>query len=220
MYEVFTNPGHADFWRAAWRGEPVHWDGVLGSYEATVDWPACSFYAELLERNPDAKVLLSVRDPERWYESTRQTIYKIGKISTGSPFSRLGFALLSRLVFGSFKTGQGPMTEEIIWQGTFDGRFEDKDHAIEVFNRHNQEVQRRVPQEQLLIYEVKEGWGPLCAFLGVEEPDKPFPHLNDAAEMRRRELGMRAFALAVPAALVLVVGIAALALLRRGSLRR
>jgi Sulfotransferase domain len=220
MYEVFANPGHADFWRAAWRGEPADWDGVLGSYEATVDWPACSFYAELLERNPDAKVLLSVRDPERWYESTRQTIYKIGKISTGSPFSRLGFALLSRLVFGSFKTGQGPMTEEIIWQGTFDGRFEDKDHAIEVFNRHNQEVQRRVPQEQLLVYEVKEGWGPLCEFLGVEEPAKPFPHLNDAAEMRRRELSMRAFALAVPAALVLVVGIAALALLRRGSLRR
>ena len=220
MYEVFANPGHADFWRAAWRGEPADWDGVLGSYEATVDWPACSLYAELLERNPDAKVLLSVRDPERWYESTRQTIYKIGKISTGSPFSRLGFALLSRLVFGRFKTGQGPMGDEIIFRGTFDGRFEDKDHAIEVFNRHNQEVQRRVPQEQLLVYEVKEGWGPLCEFLGVEEPAKPFPHLNDAAEMRRRELSMRAFALAGPAALVLVVGIAALALLRRGSLRR
>ena len=43
MYEVFANPGHADFWRAAWRGEPADWDGVLGSYEATVDWPACSF---------------------------------------------------------------------------------------------------------------------------------------------------------------------------------
>jgi sulfotransferase family protein len=219
MTEVFANPEHADFWRAAWRGEPADWDGVLGGYEATVDWPACTFYVELMQRNPDAKVLLSVRDPERWYESTRQTIYKIGKISTGSPFSRLGFALLSRLVFGSFKTGQGSMAEEIIWQGTFDGRFADKHHAIGVFNRHNEEVQRRVPQEQLLVYEVKEGWGPLCEFLGVEEPNKPFPHLNDAAEMRRRELSMRAFALAVPAALMLVVGIAALALLRRGSLR-
>jgi Sulfotransferase domain len=219
MLEVFANPGHADFWRAAWRGGPADWDGVLGGYEAAVDWPACTFYEELMERNPDAKVLLSVRDPERWYESTRQTIYKIGKISTGSPFSRLGFALLSRLVFGSFKTGQGPMAEEIIWQGTFGGRFEDKDHAIEVFNRHNEEVQRCVPKERLLVYEVKEGWGPLCEFLGVEEPNKPFAHLNDVAEMRRRELSMRAFALAVPAALVLVVSIAALALLRRGSLR-
>jgi hypothetical protein len=220
MFEVFANPGHADFWEAAWRGEPADWDGVLGSYEASVDWPACTFYEELMERHPDAKVLLSVRDPERWYESTRQTIYKISKISTGSPFSRLGFALLSRLVFGRFKTGQGPMGDEIIFRGTFDGRFEDKHHAIEVFDRHNEEVRRRVPKERLLVYEVKEGWGPLCEFLGVEEPDKPFPHLNAAAEMRRMILVLRILSVAIPAALALVVGIPALALLKRGSLRR
>ena len=219
MFEVFTNPGHADFWRAAWQGEPADWEGVLGPYEATVDWPACSFYEELMQRNPDAKVLLSVRDPERWYESARQTIYRIGKIATGSPFSRLGFALLSRLVFGRFKTGQGPMAEEIIWQGTFGGRFEDKDHAKEVFNRHTEEVRRRVPKERLLVYEVKQGWGPLCEFLGVEVPDKPFPHLNDAADMRRMILMLRALSVAVPAALGLVVAIAALALLRRDPLR-
>jgi hypothetical protein len=218
MTEVFENPEHADFWRAAWRGEPVDWEGVLGSYEAAVDWPACTFYAELMERNPDAKVLLSVRDPERWYESTRNTIYELGRIITGPPLSRLGFALLSLLVFGNFKTGQGPMTEEIVWQGTFDGRFEDKHHAIEVFDRHNEEVRRRVPQEQLLVYEVKEGWGPLCEFLGVEEPNKPFPRLNDAAEVQRLMLVVRILSVAIPTALALVVGIAALALLRRGSL--
>ena len=219
MTDVFETPGHADFWRAAWRGEPVDWDGVLGGYEATVDWPGCTFYEELMERHPDAKVLLSVRDPERWYESTRSTIYELGRISTGSPFSRLGFALLSRLVFGRFKTGQGPMTEEIVWRGTFDGKFEDKHHAIEVFNRHNREVQRRVPKERLLVYEVRQGWGPLCEFFGVEVLDKPFPHLNDAAQMRRRIVGMRAASFAVPAALALVAGIAALELLRRGRLR-
>ena len=218
MTDVFENPGHAGFWRAAWRGGPADWDVFLGPYQATVDWPGCTFYEELMERHPDAKVLLSVRDPERWYESARQTIYELSKLSTGSPFSRLGFALISQLAFGGFKTGQGPMAKEIIFQGTFDGRFEDKDHAIGVFDRHNEEVQRRVPKERLLVYEVKEGWGPLCEFLGVEEPDKPFPHLNDAAEMRRRVLSMRAFSLAVPAALALVVGIATLALLRRGSL--
>jgi hypothetical protein len=164
-------------------------------------------------------VLLSVRDPERWYESTRNTIYELSKLSIGSPFSRLGFALLSRLVFGSFKTGQAPMAEEIIWQGTFGGRFEDKDHAIGVFDRHTEEVRRSVPQERLLVYEVKQGWGPLCAFLSVEEPDKPFPHLNDAADMRRLMLMVRTLSVAVPTALALVVGIAALALLRRGPLR-
>jgi Sulfotransferase domain len=214
MTEVFANPEHADFWRAAWRGEPVSWEGVLGSYEATVDWPACTFYEQLMERHPDAKVLLSVRDPEQWYESTRSTIYELGKISTGSPLARLSFSLLSLFVFGTFKTGQGPMTEEIVWQGTFDGRFEDKHHAIGVFNRHNEEVQRRVPQEQLLVYEVKKGWGPLCEFLGVEEPEEPFPRLNDAAEMRRRIVGVRAATLAVPAVLVLLV-MAVLVLLGR-----
>jgi hypothetical protein len=185
MFEVFQNPGTRTSGGPRGGERPADWDGVLGPYEATVDWPACAFYEELMQRHPDAKVLLSVRDPERWYESTRQTIYKIGKLATGSPFSRLGFALLSRLVFGRFRTGQGPMTEEIVWQGHLRGRFEDKDHAIGVFNRHNEEVQRRVPKERLLVYEVKQGWGPLCEFLGVEEPDKPFPHLNDAGGVQR-----------------------------------
>src|SRR3712207_3013918 len=161
MMEVFANPEHAGVWRAAWRGEPVQWDGILGGYEAAVDWPACTFYAELMERYPDAKVILSVREPVRWYESTRSTIYELGRISTGSPLSRLSFALLSLFLFGTFKTGQGPMTEDIVWRGTFDGRFEDKSHAIEVFNRHNEEVRRRVPQDRLLVYEVMEGWEPL-----------------------------------------------------------
>ena len=214
MMEVFRHSQHPDFWQAAWRGESVDWDGVLGDYEAAVDWPACTFYEQLLQRHPDAKVLLSVRDPERWYESTRSTIYELGKISTGSSLSRLSFAFFFLLSFGTFNTSQGPMTEEIVWQGTFDGKFEDKRHAIEVFNRHNEEVRRRVPQDRLLVYEVKEGWGPLCEFLGVEEPDTPFPRLNDAAEMRRRILGLRVVSLAVPVALVLLVS-AVLALFRR-----
>jgi hypothetical protein len=219
MTEVFKHPGHAGFWQAAWREEPVDWDGgLLGAYEATVDWPACTFYAELMERYPDAKVLLSVRDPERWYQSTRNTIYQLGRVSSGSPLSRLSFALFFLLAFGTFKTGQGSMTEEIVWRGTFDGKFEDKHYAIEVFNRHNEEVRRRVPKDRLLVYEVKEGWGPLCEFLGVEEPDKPFPHLNDAAEMRRRILVLRAFFLAVPAILMILLSIV-LALLRRRALQ-
>ena len=111
------------------------------------------------------------------------------------------------------------MTEEILWQGTFDERFEDKDHAIGVFNRHNEEVQRRVPKGRLLVYEVKEGWGPLCEFLGVEEPDKPFPHLNDTADVRRLIMVLRVLSVAAPTALVLAVGIPALALLRRGLLK-
>ena len=213
MVEVFEHPEHADIWQAAWRGEPVDWDGFLANYGAAVDWPACTFYEELMEGYPDAKVLLSVRDPEKWYESTRNTIYELSKIASGSPISRVVFALASLFVFGA--VGRMNMGEEIIWQGTFDGRFEDRSYAIEVFNRHNEEVRRRVPEDRLLVYEVKQGWGPLCEFLGVEVPDEPFPRLNDTAEMRRKMRGMRAISLAVPAAGTLLALLVVFALLRR-----
>jgi hypothetical protein len=212
MIEVFEHPEHVDFWQGAWRGEPVDWDGFLNGYEATVDWPACTFYEDLLERHPDAKVLLSVRDSESWNERTRNTIYEINRITAGSRLSRAIFAFVGLFVPGVFEIGR--MGNEIIWQGTFDGKFEDKYQAIEIFNRHNEEVKRRVPPDRLLVYEVNEGWGPLCEFLGVEEPDKPFPRLNDAAEMRRRIRSVQALGLAVPAVLALL-GVAVLVMLGR-----
>ena len=213
MVEVFAHPEHAPLWQAAWRGEPVDWEGFLGGYEAAVDWPACSFYGELMERYPDAKVILTVRDPERWYESTRSTIYELSVVATRSPLFRLVFGAMRLLRFG--RVGGGNMADEVIWDGTFDGRFEDRRYAIEVFERHNAEVRRRVPRDRLLVYEVKEGWSPLCEFLGVEEPDVPFPHVNDTAEMRRRIRAVRALSVAVPATLTMLVTALLVLLTRR-----
>jgi len=93
MTEVFANPRHAETWRSAWRGEPVDWDAILGPYQAAVDWPACAFYAELMDCYPDAKVILTVRDPDRWYESTRSTIYEMSRVIAGSRTSRVAFGL-------------------------------------------------------------------------------------------------------------------------------
>jgi hypothetical protein len=214
MTEVFAHPEHVDFWLSAWRREPADWEGVLGDYEAAVDWPACTFYGELMQRHPDAKVLLSVRDPERWYESTRSTIYELSMLVDRSPISRTIFGLMSFFVFGGFASSRSDVVREIVWQGTFEGRFEDRRYAIEVFERHNEEIKRRVPPERLLVYEVREGWGPLCEFLGVPEPEVPFPRLNDAAQMHRGMQAIRALSVAVPTALALVT-LAALVLLRR-----
>jgi hypothetical protein len=200
MTEVFAHPEHTGFWISAWREEPADWDGVLGEYEAAVDWPACTFYEELMERHPDAKVILSVRDPERWYESVRNTIYELSVITPRHPIYRIGYKLVSFFVFRG--SGNVDLADEIIWQGTFDGRFEDKRHAIEVFERHSAEVQRRVPGDRLLIYDVKSGWGPLCEFLGVEEPDEPFPRTNDMAEMRHNIRGVKALSFVTPVALL------------------
>ena len=165
MSELFDKPGVDAQWDAIVSGEPADWHTIFKGYQATVDWPACTFYKELMQLYPDAKVLLSARDPEKWYESVANTIYRVSHLNPDHA-----------------RTPHGHMVHTLIWQGTFDNRFEDKEYAIAVFLRHIQEVKQYVPAEKLLVYEVKEGWEPLCAFLGVAVPaGKPFPHDNDRA---------------------------------------
>ena len=214
MSELFRHPEHMEQWRAAMRGDSVDWERVLGDYRAIVDWPGCSFYEELLEKNPDAKVILTVRDPQRWYESVRDTIY--GPTSGASyPTAFRLAALVSPKARRLVRARR--FVSELVWEGDFGGRFGDRAHAIGAFERHNEGVKRRVPPEKLLVYEVKQGWGPLCDFLGVEVPDKPFPHLNDGEAYRGWVRRVRVFA-----AVALAVGISltGLAVLRLGQRRR
>lgn len=213
MTEVFDHPEHVHLWEAARRGERVDWETFFSGYGVAVDWPACAFYEELMEAFPDAKVILTLRDPDRWYESVRDTIYGIHRISSGPLPLRLSFVLLG--LFAPGITGIVRLADDVVWHDTFRDRFEDRRYAIETFNRHNEEVRRRVPPDRLLVLNVGEGWGPLCDFLGVEAPDKPFPHLNDTREMRRRLLGLAASA-ALPF-LTLAGLIAALILLHRAG---
>jgi hypothetical protein len=208
MTEVFAHPEHVEPWRAAARGKPVDWERIFGGYRAAVDWPACTFYGELMQSYPDAKVILTVRDPQRWYESAYNTIYTITRATSSSPIFYLATLVMPRAK--GMKRAQR-MIEEIVWEKDFDGRFEDRGHAIETFERHNEEVKRHVPAENLLVYEVGEGWGPLCEFLGVEAPEKPFPHLNDAEVFRGRIRRIRRLTVAVA---VLGVSLAGLVLLR------
>ena len=201
MVEVLARMDDARAWEAASRGEPVDWEKLFEGYRATVDWPGCSFYPELLRQYPEAKVILTVRDPEKWYDSARQTIF----------FVRHAFPGWTGLIFPRMRHFRR-MLDRVIWDGMFRGRFEDRAAAIEVFNRHNEQVRREVPADRLLVYEVSQGWEPLCAFLGVPVPEgKPFPHLNDAVEFRERiERGARAvrtigYAILGAAALALIL---------------
>lgn len=177
MKEVIANPRHARFWLAALDGEAVNWKQFFASYQSTVDWPACHFYRQLMAEYPDAKVLLSVRDPEAWYQSCLNTIFKI---SHSVPVSIVR-KLLPWMPFAA----PGRVASRMIWEQTFDNRFTDKTFALEVFHRHIEEVKQYVKPEQLLVYDVKQGWEPLCRFLGVPVPDKPFPRLNDTQEFQR-----------------------------------
>jgi hypothetical protein len=166
MVEVFDKPRHVELWQAAAEGKPIDWEELFAGYTAAVDWPACTFYQQLMQAYPEAKVLLTVRDPQSWYESTKNTIYPVSRMSPDSPST----------------ADQRRMVNTLVWQRTFGGAFEDKQRAISIFERHIQEVKDRVPAERLLVYDVKEGWEPLCRFLHVAVPvDKPFPHLNDTS---------------------------------------
>lgn len=217
MREVFEYPSHADGWEAALRGEPVDWETMLGGYEATVDWPGCTFYERLMDAYPEAKVLLSVREPKRWYESTRDSIYAVHRATSGSRLARAALPVAGLFAPAQVRTTR--MINTLIWRYTFDGRFEDERYAVAVFKRHNEEVRRRVPASNLLVYEVSEGWGPLCEFLEVEVPDEPFPHLNDAADFKKTVRRSLAAALAVPVALALATGLVLLRLRRRQRAR-
>eukprot|EP00026_Physarum_polycephalum_P021181 Phypoly_transcript_24262.p1 GENE.Phypoly_transcript_24262~~Phypoly_transcript_24262.p1 ORF type:complete len:150 (+),score=22.75 Phypoly_transcript_24262:85-534(+) len=143
----------------------------MGNYDATVDYPAAYFYKDLMEAFPDAKVILSVRDPAKWYESAYNTIYQRKKQKESL-----------EKIFGEDEPLFHEMCDLIQWNGVFDGRFEDRDYAIEMYMKWNDDVRKYVPKENLLEYEVSQEWGPLCAFLGVEVPDKPFPCSNQTKE--------------------------------------
>jgi hypothetical protein len=164
MLEVFSHPETADDWYAAAVGDRVDWPALLAGYRACVDWPSCAFWREISAAFPDAKVLLSVRDPERWYQSVYETIYAAISHAKQSPDP----AAQDRL----------RMADRIVFQHTFDGRFSDRAHAIGVFERHIEDVQKSLPSERLLVYEVSSGWTPLCNFLGLDEPEEDFPHAN------------------------------------------
>jgi hypothetical protein len=182
MVELLENPQQVHYWEDANQGKPIDWNSLFQGYQAIVDFPGYRHYKELVHYYPDAKVLLSVRDPEKWYESTYNTIYQ-AKPSLGQNIL-MGFKLpfsprLQQLV-RVFKMGNK------VWEKDFSGRFEDKAFALEVFHRHNEEVKSLVPANRLLVYEVNQGWEPLCEFLQVPVPTLPFPRVNERADFKRK----------------------------------
>jgi len=164
MMEVIGDPEQQTMWRAIAAGDPGDWDTVFANYSASVDWPSAFFWRELSQHYPDAKILLTVRDADSWYASMEKTILPVLRNST-DPTS-VGFALIGRRVFG--------------------GRLDDREHIIATYERNNAEVQAAFPSERVLTYHLGDGWGPLCAFLGVAVPDEPYPRTNSAEEFQRR----------------------------------
>lgn len=164
MSEVFAGGRrNVPLWLDAANGNPA-WDAIFDGYQSTTDYPACTYWRELAAYYPSAKVVLTVRDPDSWFDSVSETIFSEGMQASlkGSPV--------------------GTMMQGVIFDH-FNGDIADRAFMTDWFARRNQEVIDSLPPERLLVFSPKDGWEPLCAFLGVAVPEGPFPRVNSRDEL-------------------------------------
>jgi hypothetical protein len=165
MLEILGDPAQIPAWTDAIEGRPVDWSEMLSRYRAIVDWPGAAFWRELSEANPNALVLLSVRDPESWYRSASNTI----------------FMALDRM-----PPEVAPWMDEVrkLLRDRFSDRLDDRTAMIDAYGRHNDAVRAEVPARRLLEWNLGDGWAPICERLGLPVPTEPFPVTNSTNEFR------------------------------------
>jgi hypothetical protein len=170
MMEVFPRPESVPLWIEAGKGRP-DWEAIFKDFSSMVDYPGCAFWRELAAYYPNAKVLHSVRDPDKWFDSTQATIFSpLSPAHNAPPPLNEFFAMLFE---------------------DFGDKIHDRDFMVAYFKRHTEEVVRTIPKERLLVYETGQGWEPLCKFLGVPVPAEPFPLVNTREEFIARRAATR-----------------------------
>ncbi|MDE3203311.1 MAG: sulfotransferase family protein [Acidobacteriota bacterium] len=167
MVEVFAHPEQVPVWINAIDGHPVDWSALMAGYVAQVDWPGASFWPELLEDNPDALVILSVRDPQAWYTSANNTIF--AGMERNDDELAPWMAAMKRLLGNRFSNDLG-----------------NPDAMIAAFEQHNETVRSQVPADRLLEWSPDDGWQPLCNRLERPVPEQPFPLTNTTAQFQAR----------------------------------
>ncbi|WP_264210661.1 sulfotransferase family protein [Leisingera thetidis] len=166
MEEVLLNmPSQLPLWQDAVRGSP-NWAAVFKGYQSAVDWPTARFFRELNAEYPDAKFILGYRSPRSWAESFSQTIYQLLSGVENAPENQREWLAM--------------VTELISQNGIPPGL--DVAGLENAFTAHAEAVKAEIPAARLLVFEAKDGWEPLCAFLGVPVPDEPFPRTNNRTE--------------------------------------
>ena len=176
MADVYAYPEHIRVWHDAISGRPTDWDTFLSGYRAAVDLPASAFWRELAADNPDALIVLSVRDSaEQWWDSWSHTVLPAVVKAEPSPGSLL--ADYQAMIGDMLRIGLGVADPS------------DKMTMIAVYERHNAAVRAGAPPGRLLEWKATDGWAPLAAHLGVPVPGEPFPWANARKEFHRPEFG-------------------------------
>ena len=177
MLEVVGRPDKADAWYDAAQTGTADWDDLLEGYQSSVDWPACYFWRPLAEHCPDAKVILTVRDEQAWWQSINNTILRNMRRNDR--------------VTDPDRVRMRRMARHLIVDRVFGGILDDREHALAVYRRNLKEVTESLPPARLLVFDVAQGWEPLCAFLGLPVPDIPFPRTNSTQEFQARAAANR-----------------------------
>jgi hypothetical protein len=172
MFEVMEHPEQVPGWQRAADGEEVDWPSMYCGYAAAVDWPTAAYWKELGEVFPQAIILLSTRDPEKWWKSASETIFPSIMRTDDEPQHNARREMIRTML-----------------ARTFSDDLTDKDKCVAAFLAHNDEVRRSVPADKLVEWKVEEGWAPLCNALGVPIPEEPFPRTNDKAGFQEKILG-------------------------------
>ena len=165
MIEVIESGAvQVPLWNDALAGNP-DFGAIYDGYNSAVDWPSAAFWKELAAAYPDAKIILSTRSAESWYDSISQTILATVWAPEKWPAQAVDwFRMVTKVLERSF------------------GEAKDRDSLIAVFNAHEAAVKAAIPSERLLVHSAKDGWEPLCAFLGVPVPEGPYPRTNSKEE--------------------------------------
>jgi Sulfotransferase domain len=174
-YHATDFDANADSWWSVLEGGEADWKRIFEGYRAALDWPTWMYFEQLADVFPDALVLLTVRDAHQWYESFHDTVYSALASAREQPEEE-------------YRRWAQPRYEHLV-ERPFHGRFADVDYAIGVYRAHIDAVQRAIPAERLLVYDVAEGWAPLCRALGVPVVREPYPRVNTRSEFRRAMAG-------------------------------
>lgn len=180
--DLMFEPDNLHYWKTLSETKTMNWEEIYDGYEASVDFPCYPWYKEHMAKYPDAKVILTVRPFEKWYASVKNTIWVAGPQSFAEKIKllvQLPFNSRLRKVLKCIKFVKG-----FLWEVQFQGKFLDRDFVEKIWYQHIEEVKATVPKEKLLVYDVKDGWEPLCEFLGVPVPEEAFPHLNKGENFR------------------------------------
>lgn len=166
MEEVLINQAtQVPLWTAAAAGH-ADWPAIYRGYNSAVDWPTAGFFRELAAAYPDAKFVITLRSAESWLDSFSETIYP--------------FVTDRERVRDEMQPWIDMAVRVIAKTGFPDGL--DRAGLARAFDAHTAAVTATIPADRLLAFQVKDGWQPLCSYLGLPVPDEPFPRSNDRGE--------------------------------------